>query len=308
MPVTKEVGGAKSRAVTRHPQVAVELAPSLREEDANVNIEWPGDVHVKAQGKTLIVLLGEDNENIKVNINATLIDGDSGLVPVTPAPTVAPTPAPTAPPPQLPVISEKNCLDIKNNNFQLSGIYVVAPYDCCPDKHVSVYCDMDTDGGGWTVIQRRDQFDNQIGFFRGWDEYVSGFGKLRKLARLDNIHALTNQTNYEIRFDLFGATLGEVRSVPGQVEGVQLRAEDRRLLGQRGRRHELPQRHGLHRQGQPRPQRVSGEVQGGVVDSAKPERSNLAGPHNDVGVGVNWYEWRRLRYSLKFSEMKIRPK
>ncbi|XP_025080427.1 angiopoietin-related protein 7-like, partial [Pomacea canaliculata] len=40
----------------------------------------------------------------------------------------------------------------------------------------SVWCDMDTAGGGWLVIQRRRDFT--VDFNRSWTEYASGFGNL----------------------------------------------------------------------------------------------------------------------------------
>ncbi|XP_063591417.1 uncharacterized protein LOC134768527 [Penaeus indicus] len=290
--------------------VTAALVVGLPPPDANVNIEWPGDVHVKAKGKTLIVLLGEDNENIKVNINATLIDGDSGLLPATPAPTVPPQP--------VPVISEKNCLDLKNNFFQSSGIYVVAPYDCCPDKHVSVYCDMDMDGGGWTVIQRRDQFDTQLNFFRGWDDYVSGFGSLSEefWLGLDNIHALTNQTNYEIRFDLADFE-GKSRWAKYSKFLVQSKASnyELKISGYSGNAGDAMSYHNgmvFTTKDSPVysecPEKHRGAWWYNDCLHANLNGQYLAGPHNTLGIGVNWYEWRRLRYSLKLSEMKIRPK
>jgi len=37
--------------------------------------------------------------------------------------------------------------------------------------------------------------------------------------------------------------------------------------------------------------------------------ANLNGLYNDdsYGVGVNWYDWKGHRYSLKFTDMKVRP-
>ena len=74
-----------------------------------------------------------------------------------------------------------------------------------PSAEIPVYCDHTTDGGGWTVIQRR--IDGSENFFRGWNEYKEGFGKLHKEHWLGNqkIHYLTAQaffTGSEVRFDL----------------------------------------------------------------------------------------------------------
>lgn len=60
-------------------------------------------------------------------------------------------------------------------------------------QNMQVYCDMETNGGGWTLIQRR-----KIGltsFNRDWKQYKGGFGSIRGDFWLgnDNIFRLTRQ-------------------------------------------------------------------------------------------------------------------
>ncbi|XP_037813697.1 techylectin-5A-like [Lucilia sericata] len=58
-------------------------------------------------------------------------------------------------------------------------------------KPFYVSCDNQTDGGGWTVIQRR--INGSVDFYRNWSEYKMGFGNIEGefFIGLDKLHALT---------------------------------------------------------------------------------------------------------------------
>ena len=69
-------------------------------------------------------------------------------------------------------------------------------------KSFQVWCDMSTDGGGWTVFQRRQ--DATVDFYRGWEDYKNGFGNLNGnfWLGLDKIHRLTMSGQNVLRVDL----------------------------------------------------------------------------------------------------------
>ena len=78
-------------------------------------------------------------------------------------------------------------------------------FDLSWDNGISTFrasCDMITDGGGWTVIQRR--VDANVSFDRNWDEYVKGFGDPlgNHWLGLEAMHHLTKNGNVTLRFDL----------------------------------------------------------------------------------------------------------
>ena len=63
------------------------------------------------------------------------------------------------------------------------------------------YCDTVTDGGGWLVVQRRQ--DGSVNFNRGWRDYEKGFGSLTGefWYGLRPLHCLTNQGQWQLRID-----------------------------------------------------------------------------------------------------------
>ncbi|CAG11088.1 unnamed protein product [Tetraodon nigroviridis] len=69
-------------------------------------------------------------------------------------------------------------------------------------KALKVYCNMESAGGGWTVIQRRE--DGSVDFQRTWKEYKTGFGTVTAEHWLGNeyVYQLTSQRQYALRVEL----------------------------------------------------------------------------------------------------------
>ena len=92
-----------------------------------------------------------------------------------------------------------NCCQLGYGRFTFSrktkplGLYVIPNY--CKNDHLEAeaYCDTTNGGGGWLVVQRRQ--DGSVDFNRTWIEYEDGFGKLTGefWYGLRALHCLTGQ-------------------------------------------------------------------------------------------------------------------
>ena len=96
------------------------------------------------------------------------------------------------------------CLDYNNTHFNAksSGVYTIANFCGVKCSHTRVYCDTASGGGGWLVIQRRQ--DGNVDFNRDWVDYEDGFGSLTGefWFGLQPLHCLTNQGQWELRIDI----------------------------------------------------------------------------------------------------------
>ncbi|XP_011668937.1 fibrinogen C domain-containing protein 1-B-like [Strongylocentrotus purpuratus] len=82
--------------------------------------------------------------------------------------------------------------------YQTSGVYSIIPSGA---DAIDVYCDMISDGGGWTVFQKR--YDGSVNFYRNYAEYVQGFGDVsgEYWLGLDIIYLLAKD-GVELRIDM----------------------------------------------------------------------------------------------------------
>ena len=90
-----------------------------------------------------------------------------------------------------------DCKSWYNLGYTQNGLYYIA----LPTSGLKeVRCDMETDGGGWIVIQRR--FDGSVDFFKEWDEYREGFGTMEGEFWLGNkyLYEMANIAAHEWYF------------------------------------------------------------------------------------------------------------
>lgn len=97
----------------------------------------------------------------------------------------------------------QDCLGVLQAGSKASGVYSVAEFGS--HEKFDVYCDMNTDGGGWTVFHNR--FDGSVDFYRNFSQYENGFGLLTGefWLGLRKIYYMTNGHENTLRIDLMDA-------------------------------------------------------------------------------------------------------
>ncbi|XP_059143918.1 ficolin-2-like [Physella acuta] len=180
---------------------------------------------------------------------------------------------------------------------------------------LEVVCDTETDGGGWTVIQRR--FNGQTDFYRGWWEYKYGFGELdggEFWLGNENIHRLTIKKRHELRVDLkynntdYYAKYSRFRLF-GEPEGYALQVSG--FSGNAGDSFEYHKNSMFSTFDKDRDSSSENCAYRfhGAWWYNDCQRSNLNGVwgSKEFGMGVNWLQTTGRYASATFTEMKVRP-
>ena len=176
---------------------------------------------------------------------------------------------------------------------------------------------METDGGGWTVFQRRQ--DGSVDFYRNWTDYEDGFGNLTGefWLGLGKINRLTKEQSNTLRVDL-GDFDGNTRYAQYTTFSVGDNTTEYTLTvgeysGTAG--DSLAWHNGMKLTTRDNDNDItSGNCaqywHGGWWFSGC-FYSHLNGPYHHNPVissqnGIIWRHWKGTFYSLKFSEMKTR--
>ncbi|KAK7082262.1 cell surface pattern recognition receptor signaling pathway [Halocaridina rubra] len=225
---------------------------------------------------------------------------------------------------ETPILGEgvrvKDCAGHQYEGATQSGIYEIYPSEC---YGVRVWCDLETDGGGWTVFLNRQEQPKQENFTRTWEEYRDGFGDVSAEYWLGNeiLHQLTAKDEHVLRVDAedFNQSrrwgVWERFRVEDEEHNYKLLSvmySSNSTLGDGLLWHSGMQFSTIDRDNDKHKGSCSDEYKGGwwynVCHNANPTGILV---NSDDFDSVGWVYWSPRQYkwaSLRFLQMKLRPK
>ncbi|XP_078504057.1 angiopoietin-2 [Lissotriton helveticus] len=215
-------------------------------------------------------------------------------------------------------LSFRDCAQAYKSGLTTSGIYTLTLNNTT--DNIKAFCDMETNGGGWTIIQRR--VDGSVDFHRTWKEYKMGFGDASGEYWLGNdlVSQLTNQQHYILKIQLKDWEGNEAYSLYDHFylgqEAQNYRIHLKGYSGTAGKINSISQPgNDFSTKDTDNDKcicKCSQMATGGWwFDACGP--SNLNGMYYSQGQntnkfnGIKWYYWKGSGYSLKATTMMIRP-
>ncbi|XP_070588862.1 fibrinogen-like protein 1 isoform X1 [Erythrolamprus reginae] len=229
------------------------------------------------------------------------------------------------------LVYDQDCAMLFNRGKRESGYYRIKPQQ--DREPFLVYCDM-SDGGGWTVIQRR--CNGKENFYREWLDYKEGFGQLqgkddeywlgndkiydllfnggislkidlmdwhgeRRYAIYDDFQIRNETNNYRLWFGIYSGTAGNALSGGSNFESQWSASHN-------GMPFSAPDRdHDRFLTGNCAVENKCGwwfnRCHAANLNGQYYKKGTYSGPFDN---GVVWSTWRGLWYSLKYTAMKIR--
>nr|KAF6274877.1 angiopoietin 2 [Pipistrellus kuhlii] len=215
-------------------------------------------------------------------------------------------------------VAFRDCAEAFKSGLTTSGVYTLTFPNST--EETKAYCDMESAGGGWTLIQRRE--DGSVDFQRTWKEYKAGFGNPAGEHWLGNefVSQVTTQKRYVLRIRLADWEGNEAQAL---YEHFSLSGEDlnyrihlKGLTGSAGKISSISQPGSdFSTKDVDRDRCICKCAQmltgGWWFDACGP--SNLNGMYypqrqsTNRFNGIKWYYWKGSGYSLKATAMMIRP-
>jgi len=211
--------------------------------------------------------------------------------------------------------ASKNCAELYKSGQRISGVYTIDPDG---SGAFDVFCDQATDGGGWTVFQKR--IDGSVNFYRGWADYKNGFGnlngefwlgldKINRLTRTKNrlrvdLEDTTGKTAYA-EYDMFAVT--SERTKYQLSIGTYTGTAGDSLSGHRGYPFTTKDQDNDSSSGSNCAVSFKGAWWYTSCHASNLNGVYHHGAHSSYADGINWYHWKGHKYSAKRAEMKIKP-